>query len=105
MLKYSLIECIDPITNEVMYFECLTPVTLDEMENVSSEVFDEVFYVYPLGGSERWGGTMNDEVLRFWSSEVLRNGERGTDNSQQTTVNGQRTTDNGQRTTDNGLDD
>ena len=59
MLKYSLIECIDPITNEVMYFECLTPVTPDEMENVSSEVFDEVFYVYPLGGSER--GTGNEE--------------------------------------------
>ena len=81
MLKYSLIECIDPITNEVMYFECLTPVTPDEMENVSSEVLDEVFYVYPLGGEwtmngdderlklngERW--TRNDEVLRFWSSE------------------------------------
>ena len=73
MLKYSLIECIDPITNEVMYFECLTPVTPDEMENVSSEVLDEVFYVYPLGGGmnderlklngER--GTVNDEVLRF----------------------------------------
>ena len=87
MLKYSLIECIDPITNEVMYFECLTPVTPDEMENVSSEVFDEVFYVYPLGGSERWTikverGTGNDEVLRFWSSE-----ERGK-------VKGQRMTDN-----------
>ena len=53
MLKYSLIECIDPITNEVMYFECLTPVTPDEMENVFDEVLDEVFYVYPLGGSER----------------------------------------------------
>ena len=84
MLKYSLIECIDPITNEVMYFECLTPVTPDEMENVSSEVLDEVFYIYPLGGSERWTG----------------NGERSTDNSQQTTDNGQRMTDNGQRSTD-----
>ena len=76
MLKYSLIECIDPITNEVMYFECLTPVTPDEMENVSSEVFDEVFYVYPLGGG------VNDE--------------RGTGKGQQSTDDGQRTTENGQ---------
>ena len=49
MLMYSLIECIDPITNEVMYLECLTPVTPDEMEYISSEALDDVFYIDALG--------------------------------------------------------
>ena len=83
MLKYSLIECIDPITNEVMYFECLTPVTPDEMENVSSEVLDEVFL-----------------CLSSWGKWTMK-GERWKDDGQQTTDNRQQTTDNGQQTTDN----
>jgi hypothetical protein len=48
MLKYSLIECIDPITNEVMYFEFLTPVTPEEMQDVFSEPVDELFYIDSL---------------------------------------------------------
>ncbi len=37
MLKYSLIECLDPITNEVMYFECITPVSPEDMQDVYFE--------------------------------------------------------------------
>ena len=48
MLKYSLIECFDPITNEVMYFERLTPVSPDELLDNSFEPVDEVFYVSSL---------------------------------------------------------
>jgi hypothetical protein len=48
MLKYSLIECFDPITNEVMYFECITPVSPDELLDNSFEPVDEVFYVDSL---------------------------------------------------------
>ena len=48
VLKYSLIECFDPITNEVMYFECITPVSPDELQNISAETIEEVFYVDSL---------------------------------------------------------
>lgn len=48
MLKYSLIECFDPITNEVMYFECITPVSPDELLDNSFEPVDEVFYINSL---------------------------------------------------------
>ena len=48
MLKYSLIECIDSITNEVMSFECITPVSPEEMLNNSFEPVDEVFYINSL---------------------------------------------------------
>ena len=48
MLKYSLIECIDPITNEVMSFECITPVSPEEMLDISAETVEEVFYVDSL---------------------------------------------------------
>jgi hypothetical protein len=48
MLKYSLIECFDPITNEVMYFECLSPVSPEELLDNSFEPVDEVFYVGSL---------------------------------------------------------
>ena len=48
MLKYSLIECFDPITNEVMYFECITPVSPDELLDNSFEPVEEVFYVDSL---------------------------------------------------------
>lgn len=48
MLKYSLIECFDPITNEVRSFECITPVSPDELLDNSFEPVDEVFYVDSL---------------------------------------------------------
>ena len=48
MLKYSLIECIDPITNEVMSFECITPLTPEDMQDVSFKTKEEIFYVDSL---------------------------------------------------------
>ena len=48
MLKYSLIECIDPITNEVRSFERLTPVSPDELLENSFEPVEEVSYVDSL---------------------------------------------------------
>ena len=48
MLKYSLIECIDPITNEVMSFECITPVTPEDMQDVYFETKEEIFYIDSL---------------------------------------------------------
>ena len=48
MLTYSLIECINPITNEVMYFECITPVSPDELLDNSFKPVEEVFYVDSL---------------------------------------------------------
>ena len=48
MFKYSLIECFDPITNEVRSFECITPVSPDELLDNSFEPIDEVFYVDSL---------------------------------------------------------
>lgn len=48
MLKYSLIECIDPITNEVRSFECITPVSPEELLDISAETVDEVFYINSL---------------------------------------------------------